>query len=377
MTQFLSNKVFALEKEPKIWVLAPYLETKDENIDYYYDFSHSIEEYKHVFDLLNLQWEWQYVTIKNYPAIIDAIIKGATEHSPIFLNLCDGDEINGAPGVSVIEYLKTKKVRFTGSDVRFYENTTSKIVMKKIFDQKNIPTAPWRAIHHPDQYMKDIAEAVGLPFIVKPAVSGGSMGLGTRNVIQDEKDLSPLIQSLFEGYRGWDFSYGGLIAEKFINGPEFTIFISGSYTQAAIAKIYTPIERLFHEHLPDTEKFLSFDRLWETYENEQPVNNNEDFYQYGVAPASMHSGLKQLAWEAYCAVEGTGYGRVDIRMDKADGSLYVLEVNAQCGLSEDENYTSIGAIVRLGAHPYHEMIQHILEDACRRFISKKSTKVVH
>ncbi len=39
-----------------------------------------------------------------------------------------------------------------------------------------------------------------------------------------------------------------------------------------------------------------------------------------------------------------GYGRLDIRMDRQTGKMYVLEVNAQCGLSEDEDYTSIGAI---------------------------------
>ena len=362
--------------QPTVWVLAPYLETQDENIDYYYDFTHSIEEYKKVFDLLQLPWRWENVTIKNYKHVIDRLIAESGSFTPIVLNLCDGDELNGAPGISVIHYLKQKKIRYTGADALFYENTTSKIVMKKLFDKMRVSHAPWKAIHHPDQYLKGIAKEIGLPFIVKPAISGGSMGLGTRNVIHDEKDLFPLVKSLFEGYRGWDFSYGGLVAEKFINGAEFTVFITGSYTHPIEAKIYTPVERLFHEQLPDTEKFLSFDRLWETYENESPINDHEDFYRYKVAPAEIQQAIKQLSWDAYVSVEGTGYGRVDIRMDKNDGKLYVLEVNAQCGLSEDENYTSIGAISRIGQHPYHEMIAHILNDACVRYTSKKSTKVI-
>ena len=73
-----------------------------------------------------------------------------------------------------------------------------------------------------------------------------------------------------------------------------------------------------------------------------------------------------LSWKAYCAVGGTGYGRVDIRMDKATGKMYVLEVNAQCGLSDDENYTSIGAIVRLSNQSYTGLILHILQDAMQR-----------
>ncbi|MFN5333851.1 MAG: hypothetical protein ACK5BV_01530 [Bacteroidota bacterium] len=352
---------------PKIWVLAPYIETNEENIDYYYDFSHSIKEYEKVFNIISLPWEWKNVTPLNFKVTIDQISQSQTNHTPIVLNLCDGDEINGAPGVSVIHYLKEKQLRFTGSDIGFYENTTSKIVMKKIFDSKHIPHANWKAIHHPEQYMKDISTHTGLPFIVKPAISGGSMGLGTRNVIQDESELYPLVRSLFEGYKGWDFTYGGLVAESFINGPEFTVFITGSYVYPEQAKIYTPVERLFHDALPDTEKFLSFDRLWETYEEEKPVNEKDDFYQYRSVPALLEKEIKKISWEAYCAVEGTGYGRVDIRMDKDNGKLFILEVNAQCGLSEDENYTSIGAISRIGNHPYHEMIAHILEDACLRY----------
>lgn len=366
MEWFYSSEIKKL-KNPKIWVLAPYLETKEENIEYYYDFSQSILEYEKVFSLLKLPWEWKTVTNNNFKSIIDEIDQLKTGNTPVFLNLCDGDEINGAPGISVIHYLKEKKLRFTGADIRFYENTTSKIVMKKIFDEKHIPHASWKAIHHTEQYMKDIAPHTGLPFIVKPAISGGSMGLGTRNVIQEESALYPLVQSLFDGYKGWDFAYGGFVAESFINGPEFTVFIIGSYLYQEQAIIYTPVERIFHDALPDMEKFLSFDRLWETYEKEKPIDEKADFYQYQRIPKILETAIKAISWEAYCAVEGTGYGRVDIRMDKETGKLFVLEVNAQCGLSEDENYTSIGAIARIGNHPYHEMIAHILEDACVRY----------
>jgi hypothetical protein len=41
----------------------------------------------------------------------------------------------------------------------------------------------------------------------------------------------------------------------------------------------------------------------------------------------------------------------------------VLEVNAQCGLSEDENYTSIGAILRLSGNSYKDLVIDIINDA--------------
>ena len=54
-------------------------------------------------------------------------------------------------------------------------------------------------------------------------------------------------------------------------------------------------------------------------------------------------------------------------MDKETGKMYVLEVNAQCGLSEDEDYTSIGAILRFSGNTYTELVAEIINDAfCRR-----------
>jgi D-alanine-D-alanine ligase len=53
-------------------------------------------------------------------------------------------------------------------------------------------------------------------------------------------------------------------------------------------------------------------------------------------------------------------------MDQATRELYVLEVNAQCGLSEDENYTSIGAILRFAEATYARAVQEILDAALHR-----------
>jgi hypothetical protein len=38
----------------------------DANIDYYYDFSQSIEEYTKTFAELDLPWHWQPVTVDDY-----------------------------------------------------------------------------------------------------------------------------------------------------------------------------------------------------------------------------------------------------------------------------------------------------------------------
>ncbi len=352
----------------KIWVLAPFVQTRDETIDYYYDFSQSIEEYTKTFAALDLQWQWQPVTMEDYDEVIEQIVVERDNNScfPIVLNICDGDEVNGTPGISVVRLLEERKLAYTGSEEFFYHITTSKIAMKKRFDKAKIPTPAWEAIKSERHNVKGLFERLGTPVIIKPSVSGGSMGVGTKNVVHTEAEASALIKQMFEGYRGWNLATDGLIAESFIPGQEFTSFLVGDYNNPAGTLIYEPVERVFHESLPEDEKFLSFDRLWEIYEEENAMPNEENFYEYATVNEADVEEVKKLSWKAFVSVKGTGYTRIDIRKDGRTGKLYVLEVNAQCGISEDENFTSIGAILKVTGKTFPELVMEIINNALER-----------
>jgi D-alanine-D-alanine ligase len=96
--------------------------------------------------------------------------------------------------------------------------------------------------------------------------------------------------------------------------------------------------------------------------------NNENFYNYIPVNEPLAQAIKDISLKAYCAVGGKGYGRLDIRMDTATGNLYVLEVNAQCGLSEDEDYTSIGAILRVSNKSFTQLVSEIIKEALSKRI---------
>ena len=365
-----TTEAIRLLKPYKIWVLVPYLESDDPNIQHYYDFTQSIKEFTKVFEELKAEWKWQPVTIDNFKEIIRSIADSKNGKTPLILNLCDGDEVNGTPGVSVIHELEKYGLVYTGSDAHFYNTTTSKIPMKKAFDKAGISTANWRVITDKKGSTRGIAKRIGTPVIIKPAVSGGSMGVSVKNVVHTEDELKKRVEEIYKGYHGWNLLVDGLFAEQFITGPEFTTFITGSSDDEENCIIYEPVERVFHKSLPDAEKFLSFDRLWEIYEDETPMPQNENFYEYRPVKPSLIPALKQLSLEAYKSCGGKGYTRIDIRQDAATGKLYMLEVNAQCGLSEDENYTSIGAILKVSNVSFTEIITEILKDAMRRSMTR-------
>ena len=360
----------------KVWVLSPAIQSADDNIDYYYDFTQSIAEYTKVFAELKINWQWQPVTMATFRQVIENIeAEKQGNNVPVVLNLCDGDEVNGTPGVSVVKLLEEKDIIHTGADEYFYNITTSKIPMKIAFDEAGVANAAWKCILDKETNCNNIFKELGKPLIIKPAVSGGSMGVGIKNIVETRKELYALLKQMFEGYRGWNLTADGIIAEKFISGREFTVLITGSCNDPEHAVVYTPVERVFHASLPDKEKFLSFDRLWEIYEEESAMPGEENFYEYQVPlDTELVEAIKKLSWDAYCATKGKGYTRVDIRMDEKTKKLYVLEVNAQCGISEDENYTSIGAIIRFDGKSFSQLIIEILNDAFTRSSKKDVQK---
>ena len=345
-----------------VYVLAPLVVTGNKHIDYYYDYTQSIAEYTKAFAELNINWVWQPVTLNNFTEIINEIAKVKNGTQKIIFNLCDGDEVNGSPGVSVIHLLNKLGLTYTGANAFYYNVTTSKIPMKQAFNNCFVTTPKWDVLTD-NNLSEAIFYKLGKPIIIKPAVSGGSMGVGVKSVVNNVVDLKTQFDNLKLGFQNYNLLVDGAIAESYIAGKEFTTFIIGNYNQQKTATIYTPVERVFNKALKPEEQFLSYDRLWETYDTEKPIGDYEDFYNYFLPEAHLIEAIKQISWQAYAAVQGVGYGRVDIRMCNTTNNLYVLEVNAQCGISEDENYTSIGAILRLSKNSFSSVVLKIVENA--------------
>ncbi len=347
-------------------VLVPTTNSADPALAYYHEYDQSHAEFARAFDALGLPWRWQPVTTATCAAVLDALAVEPLPAPPVVFNLCDGDDSNDVPGIEVIHHLDRLGLAYTGADAAFYRGTTSKIWMKHAFQAAGVATPPWTVIADGACDAESILAELGAPLIVKPAISAGSMGITLASVVSSATALREQVARLHEGYRGWNLVSGGVFVERYIAGREFTTFIVGDARRPKRATIYPTVERDFHAALPPTERFLSYDRLWEVYEGEAPIGDGEHLWEYVAAPAAIDEAAQALSWAAYAAVGGRGYGRVDLRMDEATGALHVLEVNAQCGLSEDENYTSIGAILRLAGRPFAGLVQDIIVDALAR-----------
>src|SRR5215510_7452180 len=357
--------------QPEVHVFIPYTTTDGRVESPLYDTPAYRAEVQSWFEALHLSWRWVPVTVAGLAQTLATVCAPGQTAPALVCNLCDGDEIHGYPGLTVVRALEQAGIPFTGATSAFYALTTSKVPMKERLQQCGIATPPFVRLGNSPDAIARLTTHVGYPALIKPEVSAASLGINLRSCVHDAASASAQFSRLVQGEPGVRFLDSGIFAERFVDGPEFTVLVVADQRCVQGVRAYPAVERIFHSALPPHERFLSYDRYWSLYQAEARLPDTEPFYRYALAASQLQEPLADLAVRAFLALSGTGYARVDIRMEARTGVLYVLEVNANCGISSDQE-TSVGQILRLARVFIHQLIATILEDALARCQSTES-----
>jgi D-alanine-D-alanine ligase len=331
-----------------IWAFVPYSVRAGRLEGFDYDTVQTKRELAHAFRALNLAWIWQPIVDAN----VEAVVQQASGEESVVLNLCDGIDS------CVVRALERAGIRFTGASSEFYEISTSKLTMKEMMRAAGVPTPPFEELASTD----GICARVGTPLLVKPDVSAASGGVFLRSKVWRDDEVSAVCEELMNAEMPRFCDARRLFAERFIEGPEFTVFAMGDWRDPGSVRCLPAAERVFNTSIPEGEKFLSYERYWGLYREETPPPDGKAFYGYAGCDARVAGRIEEISKDAYVAVRGRGYARVDLRMDRGSGELFVLEVNANCGLSEDDQ-TSTGCILKLAGMTLAELLREILNDA--------------
>ncbi|KAJ3037770.1 hypothetical protein HDV00_001356 [Rhizophlyctis rosea] len=309
-------------------------------------------------------------TLSNYSAIIDSIKASPTDPPPsgvferpkrIVLNLCDGTEAagDGRPGVSVLHALERSELAFTGADARFNHVSCSKVVMKELLKKRGVRAPEGVSFNGKEPGEGSESERQLLlkgkyPAILKPDGCYGAIGVSYAENAQQAGQALDKSRNQFGG----DVI---VLMEEYVAGREFTALvvddgpIPGDLQHAneeIQPKVYPVLEREFDDGLLESEKFLSQDVYW-----------NKRF-RSRLAPEVDQPSLQQAARDGYIGVGGNGYARVDMRMH-GSGDIYVLEVNALCGLSGGED-SSVGLILKESGETYENLLERFFRFAVAR-----------
>ena len=321
---------------------------------------------------LNCDWEWVAISHSNLQSEIEKVAHVSRHRRTVVLNLCDGDDVNGYPGLSVVKALEAAGIPFTGARSRFYEISTSKRATKQRFVECGVRTTPFVAIRDGKTDIGLAGETLGWPLFVKPDVAAGSGGItefSRANNLEEGVRAVKMAFAHMDGYESW---VGGLIAEPFLAGREFTVLVVSDPAGPGGMHAFVPVERVFRDTTPLDERFLTSDRV-------MSEGDDSEEYSYAPAPGALHDELIDLARRAMLAVEGSGYARIVIRYDADPGVPYVLEVNANCGITADPS-SAVGNILHHSDVSIDSFIVTIMADALRqhaRFDSREPDRMFH
>lgn len=224
--------------------------------------------------------------------------------------------------------LEQSRIPFSGSGGVGCSLAMEKAGAKRLLRASGIPTPDWLLDPgDPDS----VFQALGLPVIVKPRSGGSTVGL-------------TLARSLAEVSEGLDRARelgAGVLAERYVEGREFTVGILGDEA--------LPVGEIRPQH----ELF--------DYACKYTPGMAEELFPAPI-PSDLAERMQALALRAHRALELRDFSRADFIVD-GDGTPWCLEVNALPGLTAGSLLPRAAAAAGIS---FPELCDRIVGGALRR-----------
>lgn len=232
---------------------------------------------------------------------------------------------------------KMMNIPFVGCGVLASAVGMDKEIMKRILNVAGIKNAKYRLLTpFQKNEFQSLVKDLGLPFFIKPANAGSSVGV---HKIKSEADFNEKLKDAFL----YDYK---VLAEEFIEGREIEISVMGLN--------HEPKASLPGEVIPQHE-FYSYEAKY--------LDDNGALLQI---PAQIESAvvaeMQKLACQTYQTLGCDGFTRVDFFMKK-NGELYINEVNTLPGFTKISMYPKMWEATGL---KYSDLITELIELAFKK-----------
>ncbi len=243
--------------------------------------------------------------------------------------------------------MKLAGVPFVGAGILGSAVSMDKDVMKRLLREAGIPTAKFLVVAISSQWEIDFEQvrvALGMPFFVKPANLGSSVGI---KKVHSEAEFRPAIDEAFQ----YDKK---ILIEEYVGGREIECSVLGNED---------PVASVPGEVLPKHE-FYSYEAKYIDEHGaalEIPAN----------LPGDVVSKIQQLAIKTFKVLCCYGMARVDFFLND-DNRLIVNELNTIPG------FTQISMFPKLWEESgvsYSELIDRLITLALERFEKESRIKI--
>lgn len=242
-------------------------------------------------------------------------------------------------------------VPYVGSGVLGSALGMDKELSRKLFHLEGIPVVP-TVVLHKQEFLKNklvlvdrVINQLGLPFFVKPANMGSSVGV--HKIKTRDEAISKIENSFLYDVK--------VLTEKYIPARELECSILGHHE---------PKASIIGEIIPRHE-FYSYEAKY--------IDENGAFLE---VPAK---NLNQLTIEkiqdyskrAFKAIECCGMARVDFFLDRENDQLYLNEINTIPGFTKISMYPKLWDASGI---PYSQLLDELIQIAFQKHNEKKSLK---
>ncbi len=216
--------------------------------------------------------------------------------------------------------LELAMVPYVGADVSGSAIGMDKDIAKRLLKEAGVPVVPWIKVHkyqwaeNRDAIMANIKHNSGFPCFIKPSNAGSSVG------ISKVKDFSDLAGAVDEAFR-WD---NKILVEKAVNAREIEFSVLGNEKP----EVSIPGEiRPRHEFYSYEAKYIDSD--------------GAELLIPAEIDRELTEEMRQVAKEAYLALNCSGMARVDFFLDRDTGNFFLNEINTLPGFTSISMYPKL------------------------------------
>jgi D-alanine-D-alanine ligase len=184
------------------------------------------------------------------------------------------------------------------------------------------------------------------PLIVQASMEHAGIGLGRDSIVHSKKALRAQVRHVLQTYKQ------PALVQRFLPGREFNVGIVGGKRMRVM-----PLAEVIYAELPEgVPPIMSYAAKW--------LENSVEYQKTWInCPAEVEPELAArigaVALDAFRAVGGWGYGRVDVRLDEA-GEPRVLDINCNCCLDDG---MGLARSAETAGIEYPQLLQLVLQAA--------------
>ncbi|MCC5903267.1 MAG: D-alanine--D-alanine ligase [Halomonas sp.] len=223
--------------------------------------------------------------------------------------------------------LELLNIPYTGSGVLASALGMDKQRTKQIWQAVGLPT-PESIMLTAESEWESVVSQLGLPMMVKPVHEGSTLGI---SIVKSQQAL----EAAYHEAAKYD---ARVMAERFIVGEEYTVALLNGEVLPAI-RVEVP------------GGFYDYEAKY--------ITNTTQYHLPCGLEAHDEQALATLCKQAFAAVGGEGWGRIDVMRD-ADGKFWLIEVNTVPGMTDHSLVPQAAAHAGIG---FDQLVLQILQTA--------------